>query len=182
MMINYAAQEYRLDFNEYGAMFMLLDEEGDVVRYLCGRSNPGAGFNQTWLDSSFLLQMESLGIVKAVMRDGEPVRGDISEQLVFGVTLVDIIHPNFHDGGYSPFGDFCRSRLGQQCQYGSRYIDGRLEGYPNLGEGLRFNNGKGYRGETRPLDARDYHAVRIHRDDMDEFERRYKAYHEERSL
>ncbi len=65
-----------------------------------------------------------------------------------------------------------RARLGQQCQYGSRYIEGR-HGCENLGQGLRFNNGN-INGRAIELDSRDFHAVRIHRDDCDEFERRYK--------
>jgi hypothetical protein len=66
---------------------------------------------------------------------------------------------------YVDFGDVSRGRLGQQCQYGSRYIDGRIEGYPNLGEGLRF--------QGRP---ENYHSFKIHRDDVEEFVRRYEAY------
>lgn len=181
MKIGYGNQDMRLEFNEHGSMFYLVNpKDGEVVKYICGRLNPGADFNQTWLDAAFLEPLEELGAVKRVIRNGEMVRGEIAEQLIFGVVLVDIIHPDFNDGGFSSFGDFCRSRLGQQCQYGSRYIDGRLEGYPNLGEGLRFNNGKGYNGTIREFDGSDYHSIRIHRDDMDEFERRYRAYQEER--
>lgn len=55
------------------------------------------------------------------------------------------------------FGEIARSRLNQQSQYASRYIDGR-NGYPNLGEGLRFQ------GESH-----DYHSVEIHKDDVDKF-------------
>ena len=68
-----------------------------------------------------------------------------------------------HD--YVSFGDVARSRCGEQAQYASRYIDGNLPGYPALGEGLRFQG-----------DSRDYHSVKIHRDDVDEFCRRWATH------
>ena len=176
MKIRHMGKDFDLQFNENGNMFYVTDKHGDVVGWLCGRGHPDVEPNQCWLDRRFIAQF----IVKDIVRRADPIRVEQDSTMTEGVILCDIIHPLFNDDGYSPFGDFCRSRLGQQCQYGSRYIDGRLEGYPALGEGLRFNNGKGYRGETRPLDASDYHSVRIHRDDMDEFERRYKAFCEER--
>lgn len=175
MQIRHKGKDFDLHFNENGNMFYVTDKHGDVVDWLCSRFEK-AGDNRCWLDARFFAQFATLGIVKHV----EPIKRAQDPTMIDGVILCDIIHPEFNDGGYSPFGDFCRSRLGQQCQYGSRYIDGRLEGYPNLGEGLRFNNGHGYNGQIRELDASDYHAVRIHRDDMDEFERRYRAYQEER--
>ncbi len=67
--------------------------------------------------------------------------------------------------GYVRFGDVSRNELNKQCQYGSLYING-FEGYPNLGEGLRFRN----------LDEGNYHAIEIHVDDITEFVRRYKTY------
>lgn len=175
MQIRHKGKDFDLHFNENGAMFYVTDKHGDVVDWLCGRGHPEIGPNQCWLDGRFLAQFELKGIVKHV----EPVRREQDPTLMDGVILCDIVSEEFNDDGYSPFGDFCRSRLGQQCQYGSRYIDGRIEGYPALGEGLRFNNGKRW-GKTQDLDASDYHFVRIHRDDMDEFERRYKAYQQER--
>lgn len=66
--------------------------------------------------------------------------------------------------GWVRFGDVARERCGQQAQYASRAIDGRL-GYPNLGVGLRFKG-----------DPRDYHRVLIHADDVEEFVRRWKAH------
>jgi hypothetical protein len=66
---------------------------------------------------------------------------------------------------YLNFGDLCRSRLGMQCQYGSRYVDGAIPGWPNLGEGIRF------KGNTNM-----YHSLRIHRDDVDEFFGRIEKY------
>lgn len=174
MQIRHKGKDFDLQFNENGAMFYVTDKHGEVVDWLCGRHQK-AGPNQCWLDGRFLTQFELKGIVQHVV----PMQQEQEPTMMNGVVLCDIIHEEFNDDGYSPFGDFCRSRLGQQCQYGSRYIDGRLEGYPALGEGLRFNNGKPW-GKTRELDASDYHAVKIHRDDMDEFERRYKAFCEER--
>lgn len=72
--------------------------------------------------------------------------------------------------GFVPFGPVARSRLGEQCQYASRAIDGRLDGYPKLGEGLRFKN----------LGSGNYHNIRIHADDVEAFVSRYKAYEEKR--
>ena len=66
---------------------------------------------------------------------------------------------------YTDFGDIAYDRCGMQCQYASRYIDGRIEGYPNLGDGLRFTG-----------DPRDYHSVRIHRDDVETFVTRLTEY------
>jgi len=64
-----------------------------------------------------------------------------------------------------PFGDVARSIMGQQCQYGSRYINGLCEGYPPLGEGLRFTG-----------DDRNYHSFTIHVEDVEEFVRRHFMY------
>ncbi|MFA5163653.1 MAG: hypothetical protein WC441_03980 [Patescibacteria group bacterium] len=64
--------------------------------------------------------------------------------------------------GFVRFGDIARYFLNQQSQYASRYIDGKIEGYPNLGEGLRF------KGESW-----NYHSVQIHKDDIAEFIKRY---------
>lgn len=67
--------------------------------------------------------------------------------------------------GFVNFGDVSRKLMGFQCQYGSRYVDGKIEGYPNLGEGLRFSG-----------DTNMYHSLKIHKDDVKEFMRRYKEY------
>lgn len=69
--------------------------------------------------------------------------------------------------GFVSFNDIARNSLNQQSQYASRYIDGTKEGYPNLGEGLRFDGR-----------ADDYHDVCIHKDDVEEFVRRVKEYKE----
>lgn len=175
MKIRYNGKDLDLHFNENGNMFYVTDKHGDVVEWLCGRYEK-PGLNQCWLDRRCLAQFSIREIVRMV----EPMQEAQDPTMMQGVVLCDIIHPLFNDAGFSPFGDFCRTRLGQQCQYGSRYISGRLEGYPALGDGLRFNNGMGYDGKVRLLDPGDYHSVRIHRDDMDEFERRYKAFQEER--
>ena len=65
---------------------------------------------------------------------------------------------------YVCFGDVARGQLDQQCQYASRYVDGRYD-YPNLGVGLRFIG-----------DACDYHSLQIHKDDVEEFVHRVKEY------
>jgi len=67
--------------------------------------------------------------------------------------------------GFVFFGDIARKFLNSQCQYASRYIDGAIEGYPKLGDDLRF------KGETH-----NYHNIKIHKDDVAEFIRRYKEY------
>lgn len=170
--IRHKGREFNLHFNENGAMFSIENQHGDIVEWLCSRRLHPAKPNQCYLAAEFVAQMSIKGIVEAVQ--GEVEQG--FEESIHGYLLCNIVHPLFNDQGFSGFGDFCRARLGQQCQYGSRYIDGRLEGYPALGEGLRFNNGIGYGGDVTPLDATDYHSVRIHRDDMDEFERRYNEH------
>ncbi len=68
--------------------------------------------------------------------------------------------------GFVDFGDVSRGLIGLQCQYGSRYVDGRIEGWANLGEGLRFE------GNTN-----NYHSLRIHRADVEEFVNRYQKLH-----
>lgn len=70
---------------------------------------------------------------------------------------------------YVDFGDVARSRLGMQCQYASRYVGGlcdyqNLTSDPSQGRTLRFME----RG--RPVSSSsDYHSLRIHRDDVEEF-------------
>ncbi len=46
-----------------------------------------------------------------------------------------------------------------------------IPGYPNLGEGLRFDG-----------HAYDYHSLAIHKDDVEEFVRRVKEYKKSRSF
>jgi hypothetical protein len=74
-------------------------------------------------------------------------------------------HYSEKPAGFINFGDVSRNLLGQQCQYGSRLVDGALPGYPNLGAGLRFSG-----------NADDYHSLGIHPADIDEFIRRFHAY------
>ena len=53
------------------------------------------------------------------------------------------------------FGDLSRMMLNQQSQYGSRYVDGLLSDYPNLGIGLEIE-GSSYEEYTlavAPADA-----------------------------
>jgi len=66
------------------------------------------------------------------------------------------------------FGDVAINYLHQQCQYCSRYVDGRIPGYPNLGKDLRF------KGESY-----EYHQLMIHKDDVNEFVRRVEKYRED---
>lgn len=70
------------------------------------------------------------------------------------------------DDGFVSFGDVSRNLLQKQSQYASFYIDGRADGYPKLGAGLRFNG----------IEDGNYHRIGIHPEDIDEFVRRIHAY------
>jgi hypothetical protein len=65
---------------------------------------------------------------------------------------------------YVDFGDVARDMLNEQCQYISEYVDGR-HGRPALGDGLRIVG-----------DPCDYHGLKIHKDDVEEFVSRVTAY------
>ncbi len=67
------------------------------------------------------------------------------------------------------FGDLSRNEMGQQCQYGSRYVNSGMDDYPNLAEGLRI--------EGDPL---NHHSLRIHVDDVPTFMKRYREHREAR--
>ncbi len=73
------------------------------------------------------------------------------------------------ENGFVKFGDVSRRILNKQCQYGVSFAFGDSgSGCPNLGEGLRITG-----------DIGNYHDVKIHQDDIEEFVRRYKAYRNE---
>lgn len=173
MKVIYNGHELKLTFNENGNVFALYDDEGEMF----DRLDPSGYYGRTEPNTAWVSEL----YVDLLLEHKVVEKTDVTEEGADGMLgiLCNIVHPEFNDGGYSGFGDFARERLRQQCQYASRYIDGAIPGYPNLGEGLRFNNGRDYNGSVKPLKASDYHAVRIHRDDMEEFERRYKAYREE---
>ena len=61
--------------------------------------------------------------------------------------------------GFVHFGDIAHGELGMQTQYASRYISGLDR--PKLSDGLRITG-----------DPDDYHGLRIHKDDIEEFVRR----------
>ena len=67
------------------------------------------------------------------------------------------------DDGFVPFNYY--RELGQN-QYASRYAHGRIEGYPNLGEGLRWKNHT----------SGNYLKLAIHIDDLAEFHNRVTTY------
>lgn len=75
-------------------------------------------------------------------------------------------HPEWVD-----FGDVAHGRCGMQSQYCSRYVDGRHDS-PCLGDGLRFRHRYPQPNGSREVDAKDYHCIEIHRDDVNEFARR----------
>lgn len=74
--------------------------------------------------------------------------------------------------GFVKFGDVSRRLLNKQCQYGVTYAFGDEScDCPNLGEDLRITGDPG-----------NYHDVKIHKDDIDEFVRRYEAYKNEQKF
>ena len=90
------------------------------------------------------------------------------ENIQQNTTEIEGIQFQFDENGFVNFGDVARSLLNQQSQYASRYVDGQLDGRPNLGKDLRF--------EGSPM---DYHDLKIHKDDIQEFVDRVKQYREE---
>ncbi len=74
--------------------------------------------------------------------------------------------------GFVKFGDVSRKLLNKQCQYGVTYAFGDEScDCPNLGKDLRITGDPGI-----------YHDVKIHKDDVDEFIRRYEAYKKEQKF
>ena len=69
------------------------------------------------------------------------------------------------DDGFINISDVSIGLLGQQGQYVSRYVDGILEGYPKLGQGLRVEG-----------DSENYYSMKIHKDDVIKFVDKYKDY------
>jgi hypothetical protein len=70
---------------------------------------------------------------------------------------------------YLRFEDVIHKQLpAAEGQYVSRYVDGSL-GCPNLGEGLRFIG-----------DPIQWARLRIHKDDVEEFIKRYNTYKEKK--
>lgn len=73
---------------------------------------------------------------------------------------------------YVSFGDIARSKLGMQCQYASRYVDGA---YPNEYPDLASDPALG-----TPLriygDSGNYHSYMIHKDDVDALVHRISQY------
>lgn len=160
MTVEHKGRKVELTYSREFRTFALYSLRGRMIDRLDpkGCHERVAEHNACWVDERHLALLVDAGVVETT---GERREFDGC----FG-QLVRIVHPEFNDAGYSPFGDFSRNRLGMQCQYGSRYVTGRLDGYPALGEGLRFKG----------TDRGDYHAIEIHRDDMDEFEKRYRAH------
>lgn len=72
---------------------------------------------------------------------------------------------SFWNPEHVAFGPISHRFLDQQSQYGSRYIDGMIDGYPALGIGLRISG-----------DTKEYHEIGIHPEDVDEFVGRVYAY------
>lgn len=70
--------------------------------------------------------------------------------------------------GFVSFGDVARGIIGQHVIYASKYINGGVGNYPNLGEGLRFLG-----------NPNNYNGLKIHKDDIREFVARILNYREE---
>jgi hypothetical protein len=68
--------------------------------------------------------------------------------------------------GFVSFGSVAGVRCNKDTQYCVCFVDVRFcPQYPDLGKGLKFSGDMG-----------QYHELRIHIDDVDEFVRRYRKY------
>ncbi|XLQ19712.1 MAG: hypothetical protein ACKUBY_03915 [Candidatus Moraniibacteriota bacterium] len=90
------------------------------------------------------------------------------EKPQFNKTEIEGTFFSFDENGFVRFGDVARSLLQQQAQYASRYTDGTLEDYPNLGKELKFEG-----------NSSDYHSLKIHKDDIQEFINRVRKHREQ---
>lgn len=157
MKIQHEGAEVRLTHDRDTGTMAIYDAEGEMIdRVDAAPPNEPFRHNMVWARDAFMATLTAQGVARTTGETETLADGTVTHQLA-------IIHPDLHDGGYSCFGDFARDSLGEQCQYASRHIDGRMEGYEALGEGLRFQN----------VGSGDYHDIRIHRDDMAEFGGRY---------
>ena len=84
-----------------------------------------------------------------------------------GHHYTDELGRNFDLGqdGYVGIDGIARVLMGKQTQYAVRYLDGAIEGYPNLGRNIRFTG-----------DFRNEHSIGIHPKDVSTFVHRYWAY------
>ena len=76
--------------------------------------------------------------------------------------------------GFVKLGDISRRFFGgKQSQYLSWYVDGffGIDDYPKLGDGLRVKG-----------DSDNYHTMMIHKDDINEFVKRYKDYQDKQKF
>lgn len=157
MKIQHGGVQVRLTHDRDSGSMAIYDTEGEMIDRV-DAAPPTEPFrhNMVWARDSYMATLTDQGIARSTGETETLADGSVTHQL-------EIVHPDFHDDGYSCFGDFARNSLGEQCQYASRHIDGRMDGYEALGEGLRFQN----------VGSGDYHSIRIHRDDMAEFGGRY---------
>jgi hypothetical protein len=108
---------------------------------------------------------------KVIIYRGEENENNGVVEKVYDVPFVTVV-TEYKNRYYVPlekveadeFVVFNETRSLGQNQYASRYIDGRHD-YPNLGIGLRFFG-----------DVSDYHFVKVHKDDLEEFHKRVKHY------
>ena len=161
--VKFNNKDFILSYYPRWAMFVLTPSKnykGEEPIYLCDQNHNIKEHNTVWVLGDYVDLLESAGVVE---------RGDIVSNSTAGgntiAHLCKVIHPTFNDGGFSDFGDFARNRLGCRSNYMSMFIEGK-EGFPELGKGLRFKN----------IDAIDDHKILIHREDMEEFEKRFTRY------
>jgi hypothetical protein len=89
--------------------------------------------------------------------------------------------PDQADDRYVDFGDVARGRLGMQCQYASRYLTG-VGATPALAQDLRWHGGDpAALWRTLSPDG-NYHALRIHADDVEEFVARADRWRRDRGI
>ena len=69
--------------------------------------------------------------------------------------------------GFVSLGDVSRGLLKMQGQYGARYADDLDSDYPNFGKDLRIKGNAG-----------NYHDMKIHADDIEEFVSKVRNYKE----
>lgn len=69
--------------------------------------------------------------------------------------------------GFVDFGEISRNLLNKQSQYGGDFVFG-VRGCPNLTEGLRVVGEKTH-----------YEGIKIHKDDINEFVKRYQDFQKE---
>lgn len=136
-----------------------------VLVFDARRAKPVAVYEGRSKTAGYYLQ----GLTRA---EAAELKSDLKAHLGFPFSMKYWTTPKHATGqimsNFTDFGDIARQRLNEQCQYISRYVDGR-HGCPNLGQGLRFEG-----------DPHNCHSLRIHVDDVEEFVRRVQNHRDPR--